>query len=51
MCHKKQKLTQILGTKLRTEPSEYAGPKTSFYPISIMLQIFTANSIITKLKM
>ena len=30
MCHKKQKLTQILGTKLCTEPSEYAGPKTSF---------------------
>ena len=45
MCHKK-KLIQILETKAGNDPPQSAGSRTLFYPIIIMLQIFTEDSVI-----
>ena len=46
MCHKKRKLTKISGAKSGTGTPKSTGSRTLFYPISIMLQIFTEDSVI-----
>ena len=46
MCHKKRKLTKISGVKPGTDPLQSAESRTLFYPKSIMLQIFTEDSVI-----
>ena len=46
MCHKKGKLTQISGTKPGSDPAQSPVSRIFFYPISIMFQTFTEDSII-----
>ena len=45
MCHKKRKLTEISRAKSGTSTPQSAESRALFYPISIMLQIFTEDSV------
>ena len=45
MWHNKKKLAELLGAKSGTDPPQNAGSRTLFYPISIMLRIFTKYSM------
>ena len=45
-CIIKTKLIQVLETKPGNDPSQSAGSRTLSYPVSIMLQMFTENSVI-----
>ena len=45
-CVIKTKLIHISETKPGNDPSQSAGSRTLSYPVSIMLQIFTENSVI-----
>ena len=44
MCHKKENLHKFQAPGI--EPTQSSGSRTLFYPISIMLQIFTEDSVI-----
>ena len=46
MCQKNRELAKILEAKPGTDPLQSAGSSTLFHPISIMLQIFTEDSVI-----
>ena len=46
MCHKKRKLTKISDAKFGTSTPQSAESRALFYPISIMLQILTEDSVI-----
>ena len=46
MCQEKTKIIQNLETKPGNDPLQSAGSRNLFYPIIIMLQIFTEYSAI-----